>query len=521
MAVDLRRPSGGPAIYDAIVEHLDAAGRLSDPGLALPDESAVTSGELRWAAGAMDGAFGHHGGADASGANTTAIDIAGLLVKACERPTKRRLTRLYDAVKADSVMDYLDAMIERLVELQPDRSRLHDLGRWLATTSPDRGAVKVGIALLGLTGLDGDVGVVRALGAHEEFTLFAAVALTNGVESPENELWALAVAVDGWGRIHCVERLRTTTDPAICAWILRQGYKNSIMYEYLAYIAATTGGLLDALRDASPDREVLTAAGDILEALVVGGPAEDMADYEQGADAVEAYLGQMTSRAETLADFQSVSTIAMFLERDDGWDELAGLGWTATRREAFERACERILADEAWAPRVYAGLDSDDGATYWRAEQAARRLGLDIFDIQVARIRRDPLGGGWFTAWQGADDVRAVYLAALASELLPLADIASGPGDAMGIGPEWRAHSALDWSLQELRHHPGVGADLVLAGLQSPVVRNRNMSLHALKEWPRGEWPPPALDLVRSLAVSDPHEQAREFAAEVLASYET
>lgn len=502
------------AIYDFIVEHLDEVGRLSDPGIHLPDEPEVTDG-IRWAPGAMDGVLGHHVSGDdvAKRAN----EIAAVFVKACQRKSRRRLKRLYDAVNDDDVIGYLDAMIERLVELQPHRDRLHEVARWLATSSADRSPVKVGIALLGITGLDGDVGVVRALGAHEEFTLFAAVALNNGLEAPESELWALASSVDGWGRIQCVERLRDTTDPAIRAWILRQGYRNSVMYEYLAYIAATTGGLLDALRDGTPDRELLTTAGEILEALCVGGPAEDMSDYADGADAVEAYLAHMSARAETLRDFQSISSIAMFLEVEERWDDLASIGWTATRREAFERACEEILGRDSWDPIIYAGLDSDDGADSWLAEQAAKRRGLDIFDIQIARIRRDPLGSGWFAAWQGVDDARARTLAAVATELLPLDEIATGPGDAMGLGPGWQAHGALDWSLQALRDHPSVGADLVLTGLQSPVIRNRNMALNCLKEWPREQWPDGAIELARRLAESDPNEQAREFAAEVLA----
>jgi len=502
------------SIYEFILEHLDEAGRLRDPGLRLPDEPEVADG-IRWAPGAMDGVLGHHAGGDDPAAR--AHEIATAFVRACERGSRRRLRTVHDSVDDLSVIGYLDSLIERLVELQPDRGRLHEVARWLATTSAHRSPVKVGIALLGVTGLGGDVGVVRALGAHEEFTLFAAVAMTNGLDHPDTELWALASAVDGWGRIQCVERLRDTSDPAIRAWILRQGYRNSVMYEYLAHIAATTGGLLEALRDGTPDRELLTSAGEILEALCVGGPAEDMSDYADGADAVEAYLGHMATRAETLRDFSSIASLATFLASDEPWDHLASLGWTATRREAFERACEDVLGRDSWDPLIYVGLDSDDGAGYWLAEQAARRRGLDIFDIQVARIRREPLGSGWFAAWQGADDVRAARLASLAQDLLPLDEIATGPADAMGLGPEWQAHGALDWSLQALRDHPGIGSALVLAGLQSPVVRNRNMALQCLKTWPRETWPDGAADLARRLAHSDPNEHAREFAIEVLA----
>jgi hypothetical protein len=512
---DLGSVTGKPSIYSFILSHLDEVGRLVGPGTALPDEAVVMSGGLRWAPGAMDGAFGHHGGG--GGSDALAESAAKAFVAACKRPTRRRLRGLYKAVQSDNVLDFLDPLIEKLVQLQPDRDRLHDLGRWLATTASDRGAVKVGIAILGVTGLDRDVDVVRALGAHEEFTLFAAVALSNGLETPDSELWALAHVVDGWGRIQCVERLRDTKDPAIRRWILREGFRNSVMHEYLAYIAATTGGLVEALRADEPERDLLTAAGEILSALVYGGPAQDMTDYEDGADATEAFLAHMERRADTLGDFQAVAAIRSFLDSDDGWDELGARGWSATRREAFEQVCDEILGREEWIGRIHLGLESPDAGEYWRAEQAAKRRGIDVFAIQLQRIRQDPLGNDWFAAWQGATSDRAEQLVNLATELLPLRDLATGPQDQAGFGPQWRSHNALDWTLQALRNHPGLGGELVLIGLQSPMTRNRNMSLHALSQWPRDRWPPEAERLVHELARADPNEQARVFAGKVLA----
>jgi hypothetical protein len=407
-------------------------------------------------------------------------------------------------------------MIQRLVELQPDSSALRAVARWLATTAPDRGAVKVGIALLGVTGVGDALDVVRTLGAHDEFTLYVAVALTNGLADPESELWALASAVDGWGRIHCVERLRDTQDPQIRSWILREGFRNSITYEYTAYIAATTGGLLDALRRRDVDRELLTAAGEILEALVQGGPAEDLGDYDSGADAVEAFLVLMSRRAETLGDFLAVAAIRSYLSAETGWESRSRIGWTTTRRQAFEATCDEILQRDEWHDRIAVGLLSTAPAEFWRAEQAARHRGIDTFDIHIARIEEEPLGGAWFHAWRQADRERAERLADLARDLLPLERIATGPADELGMGPVWRPHSALDWTLQALRDHVGVGPDLVLVGLRSPVTRNRNMSLNVLEAWPTSAWPDGARQLAETLARSDPNARTQRFAGEVL-----
>jgi hypothetical protein len=288
------------------------------------------------------------------------------------------------------------------------------------------------------------------------------------------------------------------------------------MYEYLAYIAATTGGLNDALRRDPVDRELLTAAGEILDALVTGGPAEDMDDYADGADAVEAYLALMQVRSESLCDYLSVAAIKCFLDQMEGWDARGSGGWLATRREALEGQCAAILNAPEWDDRIRVGLMSYDRTEFGRADMAASDRGIDTFDIQVAKIREDPLGGPWFRAWQQADQNRAEFLASLARQLLPLDEIPTGPSDALGIGPDWRPHAALDWTLQALRDHVGVGPDLVLIGLQSSVVRNRNMSLNVLKAWPRQTWPEGACELTERLAVAGPQEKTRAFAAEVV-----
>jgi len=502
-----------PSIYNFIRSHLGDSGRLDDSALALPDDvKVVRPSGLRWVAGGLDGAMGHHGGRGDSDAR--AAEAAGLFAAAAKRPSKRRLKKLYAAVSDDSALQYVDGLIDHVRSFGPDIGRIHELGRWLATTGSDRGAVKIGIALLGVTGLGPDLVVVRTLGAHEEFTLYAAVAISNGMPNSERHLWELAKSVDGWGRIGCVERLSRTTDPEIRDWILRTGYRNSIMTEYLAYIAATTGGLVAALRGADVDRELLSAAGEILSALDAGGPAQDMDDYEQGAEAVAAFTDLMVERAETLDDFHAVSDVNELLTRDADWKARVERGWTPELRERLLAQCDRVLASRDWRTLVAAGLESTDQATFLVADRAAHRLGIDTFELHFERVRAAPLGTDWAQAWNQADDARARRLTTLARQQLPLDQIASGPADELGTGPEWRAHSALDWTLQALREHPGLGGDLLLVGLASPVTRNRNMALRALKEWAADTWPEGAREAIANLARNDPNDKAREFARE-------
>ena len=506
------RRSRGPALYDVVLSHLDIAGRWEPHGTQLPGDSSEPS-ELRWAPGALDGAFGHAGGEVCD--EERAARVADLVRRACERPSARRRRVLYEQVREDTVLEIADPLAQRLSVNLPDRLAVRELGRWLAMTAPDRGAVKVGLVLLGVAGVGEALQVVRVLGAHEEFTLYAAVAVGNGTDDPEPELWAMAQRVDGWGRIHCVERLQHTTEPAIRDWILRTGFRNSVLDDYLALIAARTGGLLQALRGPRVDREVLTAAGDILQALLPGGPGGDIDDYEDAAEAVEAYLESMRTSATDLADLSAVTAVQEWLSSEAWSEPCVAPGWSALQRELGLAACREITARDHWQDRISVALLSEDKAEFAQAQRLAVTRGQDTFDVLLARIENDPLDGPWYWAWFEAERHRAERLCAAARTLLPLELIASGPADELS-GPDRRPHAALEWTLQALRDYSGAGGDLLLVGLQSPIIRNRVMALKALESWPRRAWPDGAHALVQALSTHDPDEQTRKYADRVL-----
>lgn len=159
-----------------------------------------------------------------------------------------------------------------------------------------------------------------------------------------------------WGWIQTVERLRHTTDPQIRSWILRTGFRNTVMHEYLAHIAATTGDLAGALQHRNPDRELLTAAGEVLVALVAGGPAQGIDDYTDAPAAVEAFLGHMDTRAETFGDHQAVLAIDSYLAAPEGWERRLGDGWSAILRERLLRQCAEVLSRDLWNEKLSDGL---------------------------------------------------------------------------------------------------------------------------------------------------------------------
>ena len=229
-----------------------------------------------------------------------------------------------------------------------------------------------------------------------------------------------------------------------------------------------------------------------------------------------AYLEAMRTRATDLADLMAVTALQEWLASDTWSERLVAPAWSPLQRELCLAACREITERDHWQDRISVALLSEDKTEFDQAQRLAVTRGQDTFDALLARIGRDPLEGPWYPAWREADRHRAERLCAAARALLPLELIASGPTDKLLSGPDRSPHAALEWTLQALRDYSGVGGDLLLVGLQSPIIRNRVMALKALETWPRRAWPAGAPDLVQALSTHDPDERTRQYANRVL-----
>ncbi|WP_155741431.1 hypothetical protein [Burkholderia territorii] len=514
-------PEGRPSIYRFLSGFAVADDQcLSDAAATLPDEEllAIRRGtQLRWAPGAMDGAFGHHAASDGS---TQVERVVAMLVSAADARSAEAVKKLYDLIAGDEALRLVDPLLTSLRHLRPtDPERLYALAHWLASESPDRGAVKIGIALLGMFQPPRATALLTTLGLHEEFTLYVAVALGNTLPALDREdaWWSLARRVNGWGRIHLVERLSETERHDIKAWLLREGYKNSVMIEYLAYRCAVGGDLLRALGENDVDDALLNGAGDMLQALIAGGPAQDMGDYAEGAEATSLYLGHLARRVSArLDDYLVASDIAGFAtDEERPWEVLEAHGWTAERRAHVAALAGAIVADSRWPTLVAEGLSAADEATFWTAATVAERLGLDPWEARFDR-QRDGQGSQWFYLMRDADTQRAERVVTLAMEQLSLDDLATGAADESGLGPGFAQQTVLGAILQELGRFPCKGWPLVEAGLRSPVIRNRNMALKTLNAWGKERWPTVVEGALNDALRAEPNDRVREYITQVL-----
>jgi hypothetical protein len=508
-----------PSVYEHIKAHIRSGQEgIAKGGTTLPDEERIAAkSRIKWAAGAMDGVCTHHMG---SKDTDNASQLLKLVLAYSISPTVRNKATVYDLLLEQGAVSLVDPFLESLREqTSVNHDRLYDLAKSLTTESPDREPVKFGIAVLGLYGQPLDSELFRTLGRHEEFTLFCAVALGNTCEDGETELWELAKQVDGWGRIHLVERLSKTENPKIKDWLLRDGYKNSVMYEYLAFPCAAGGGLLAALERGEVDDDLLVSAAEIIQALIVGGPAQNMDDYQDGAIVAHLFLNKMEKQGHALAEFLAVSGLGGFLsDKEADWQARSERGWTLEQREEMMRQCSGIIQQPQWRDRVLAGLGSGNEQEFYNADRAARVLQIDAWPFHWERLKKQPLqSSGWFGVMRDCDASRITDVIALAESTLPLQIIASGPGMEMGFGPEYEGHTCLGYILQELGRFPGLGMSLIETGLRCATIRNRNMALKALSEWKKENWPSNVVSLLKVAFEREPDQEVKRRMGNVLA----
>lgn len=495
----------------SLYAYIEAEGESAE----LPDKTNKDENKIGWIAGALDGVTSHHlFDPETSGSAELKKELLNALESFLRRASPENLAALYAVAQREPLLPEADDLEQTIKAklLRRYKSRLADTGRYLATKADERENVKLGIMLLALSGDPSDQPALELLATHDEFTLYAAGAVTQLVSNPEQTLWGIAKRVHGWGRVQVVERFVGTQNRDIQAWMLREGFRNNVMDEYLAGLCAKTGRLHEALKPEQIDTELLDGAAGILKALVYGGPADSLDDYPQAPQAVSEYLRHIAATPDLGLDhLLCVATLWHFLSDDDGWDHRISKGWNDELRVRLRSQCDEQMKRPEWRAKVDRGLLSEDNRVFYQADAAAQQLGINTWDVHFAKVRAAPLkSSSWYRLLQQTSDSQIEEVLHFADKVFPLEQIATGPSDSLGFGEKYEAHRALDWLLQDLKKFPERGWNFIKAGLQSPVTRNRNMALNALLAWSRTAWPADAEWLLGTAYQAEPNKDLRE-----------
>ena len=473
-----------PSIYQYIRRRLATGAKcLTNEEDPLPDgeilREVVRQGRVRGPDGGAGDEY-HQGEA------RTAAAVFGLLKRAIRIGSAANVRKLYDAIVVTPAALHLWPFVNLVDDDETlDRERLYALAKWFVTEAADREAVRWALAMVCLVSEDED-DLLIALGRHEAFSGHAIEIAWSCAHDRDKVMWALARYVSGRVKGRAIFRLIDTQNDDIKRWMLLHGARDPMLGSFAAYHCATAGELLEALSAADIDDELLCGAGEILRKLISGKDIiegrRSLADFADGATAVEAYLGHVSRASGSMHLFLVVEAIRGFCadpKRD--WPALAARGWTPERRARIGRVAREYVAQDRWRTAALAGLASADAGEFDTAAAVAESLGIDTWENRFRRLSAGE--DRWDQVMQTDEDERAERVIAHALERLPLAEIAIGPAEEVGLGPASRHHRILEKVVWELWRFPGKGLELVNAALRSPVYTNRLTAVWTLKTW--------------------------------------
>lgn len=490
-------------IFQFIERNIDNSGMINDPFLSLPDESQNDDGGVKFAVGAKDGIIAYHAGGEAE--KTEQVEkIISQFVRQINNPSKKNRIHLYNGLKNTDALPIVDQLMSGFQKTNIDFSKLYGEVRWLALNSAHRNVTKLAIAILGGLNTDDD-DILLVLGKHEEFTLFSAVALINKKKDAQKKLLELARCVKGWGKIHVVERIHPVNEE-IKRWLIAYGCENAIMDEYLAYTCATNGNLLSFLDVPQIDYDLFRGAGRIIQALINGGPAPDINNYEDGTTAIQKYIEHASCMKIELEDIVVLGTIEEYLneKEDEEYRKLLNLGWADLSIKENVQKIRLILSDDKWREIIIRELKTQSEIKRFRVFNAARTVKLDIWDNVFNLLTNKPNDkSAYFELMRTGDASRVNILCQFAEDHLNLNSIIGVPEDKFfGYDDD---SDCLDYILSSLERFEGVGGKLVSIGLQARSIRNRNMAIKTLEKWDTKFWPNDSAHRLKTLKEVEPN----------------
>lgn len=405
------------------------------------------------------------------------------------------MRQLYELLCECRAKSIVDLVIETLDAETGEHVRaIATVARRLIREAPDVEPVKVGVALLGMFGTSEDSVLISTVGLYEEITAYSVLAFQLLFrEKAETEIWRLAKGVYGWGRVNAVECLASTTLPEIKEWMLREGFRNDILDEYLAQICATSGDLKQALADSIVDSDLLAASADLLQALINGGLAEGVTEYADGPAVCLSFLRHMRTRpVRSLSAVACVLGIGSLVD-GDRWATLQDRpGWTAEVRLQARSLVNEVLQQMGARQVVEDGLRSEVRADFFVAANLASHFGIDAWPLWLERQRRGS-GEEWYFLMQTERRDRIEQVLELVRTRLELED------DAAPVVV-----------IQGLSRFPGLGWDVLQAGLRNGSGSVRDATIRVLGAWEREAWPSDAMEELRAAAAREPDDDIRK-----------
>lgn len=464
---------------------------------SLPDENRLKS-KLSLAPGTLDSLQLRDGFEE----NKTAVkNFNDALLKVLEKFRYKDRVRLYNMLCTESLLIYLPCLLDQ----QDHLSKLKYMQKtadWLCHKSIDRGPLKIGLILQGLSPEPNTESII-ALGCHDETAYWAGISIRLIDKNTDERLFQIITKLQGWGRIQCIRLLSENPGIEIKKWLIKEGFKNNILF---------AESILDIWHFSTPletfnsqnelDINLCLGLLEIYQVMLTQIHPLQLIQCE-GFEELLIVLSKELTRLQSnrklnkdliknLNTYNSCRTIQSFFN-DSIMDipPFNGLDFTVSEVKNILSCFTEIIDDDlnTWKAVIDKELFKDSLDNYVEACNAAAELGMDIWPLHQQRLIGDPRNPLLWSALCSTNDVRrAVKCIDIAVKILPLHEIATGPKNQQGIPPGSQSHYCLQILLSHMQNFPGKGRELIIAGLKSPLVINRLTAMQTLDCWRDMQW---------------------------------
>lgn len=449
------------SIYDRIHEAINYEGEL-------PHKFSLRTNtppdRIKWADGALDGICCYHN----KFPTPDLTPMIHVLKEASAGHYGEADTLLLEMFQDENhtMMVYIDEMQNWILEHSEelDAEHLFNFARSLLYISRHIEPIKFALSLLEIIrGVDEELKeVIRELGASDEFTLFVLFVVATW-ENGNEEIFEIAQNVHEWGRIHAVARLEADTEE-IKKWLLFHG-TDHFMPEYSGLEVANKINLTEIIENSDADSSEFIAAGNVLQAVLLGdGGITDLDDSGE-YDKVEAMAKVFVQKAQIAAPngdvYDSLRTIKIYFNDKE----------TEQAHQIAEKASRMLNSAECIN---YFKEEVAKGKQLWLAAQ----IGIDCSKEIKEAFRRNWRRNYKYLSFLDRDN-DILEMTEFFMENVQDKDIIH-PRNIITGGDGNMAYENL---LEKLSGFSSQEERMLLLGLRTPVKRTRAMALERLRNW--------------------------------------
>lgn len=310
------------SLYQWISEALGPEGTLPQD-FSLP--KVESPNKISFVDGAMDGILCYH-----SARSHQPVDSLAEVIRLAESGDDKQADEMLQSFFTENtaMFSYMDAVqswiFDHREEISPQK--LFRFAVRELTESSSREAIKFAMTILGMLNVEGDQrlrNVILTLSLSDEFTLYGLLLISEW-QNRNKIIFQLAKQVKGWGRIHAVEQLEADTDE-VRQWLLTEGWKNDIMFQYSALTCVEKGRLEELLQHDKVEGHQLSAAGALIRSLLSEGPVSGISGIEEPHQLLLSYLKQAEQHPADMGVYKTVRDIREYAIEQDWGDKAAFL----------------------------------------------------------------------------------------------------------------------------------------------------------------------------------------------------